>query len=140
MGKKNGRNIYNIDEVKLEIDYDKLAEAIVEAQAKAKEKKTKLNLRSRAMRFFNCMTYSVVCVIAAYTIYVIWKDRFPTESISLYGCILLTVLLAFVGMYAFLCQQETFDDNGEDSISHFNTNMALIALIVALVALMKGVA
>lgn len=137
---KKDKYVYNIDNFNMEIDYDKLAEAIVKAEAKAKEKKPRMNLRAKAMRFFNGTAYSIVCVIAASAIYVIWKEQYPAKLISLYGCILLSVLFAFVGIYAFLCQQETFDDNGEESISHFNTNVALIALIIALIALMRGVA
>jgi len=138
MVKRQDRHIYNIDNANIEIDYNKLAEAIVKAQSKTKEKKRKLNLRSKAMRFFNGTTYSVIYVVAISAIYVTWKDYFPVGEISLLGGIFLTALLSFVGIYAFLCQQETFNDSGEDSISHFNTNIALIALIVALIALMKG--
>ena len=33
---------------------------------------------------------------------------------------------------------EAWRDNDENAIMHFNTNVALVALIVALVALVKG--
>lgn len=35
--KRTQQNIYHIDEVNLEIDYDKLAEAIIRADKKARE-------------------------------------------------------------------------------------------------------
>lgn len=140
MGKKREQCYYHIDNINMEIDYEKLAEAIVKAQAKAQQKKPKLNFRAKAMRFFNGVTYSVVYVIAASAIYTIWADCFPAETVSLCGSVLLTALLVFAGAYAFLCQQEAIYDSGDASTSHFNTNVALIALIIALVALMKGAA
>lgn len=141
MAKKKERKIFNIDEVNIEIDYDKLADAIVKAQDKSKAKhKEQLNLRTRAMRFFNGLCYSIVYVVAVSCIYIVWKQSYPTNSIPLHGCILVSSLFAFVGIYAFLCQQESFGDSNDESLAHFNTNVALIALIVALVALMKGLA
>lgn len=49
MGKGKGRTIYNIEQINMEIDYDKLAEAIVKAQSIAKtppkeEKENKFSL------------------------------------------------------------------------------------------------
>ena len=53
--------------------------------------------------------------------------------------IILTAILTFIGIYAFLCQQESFQDKDSDAREHFNINVSLIALIVAIVALFKEV-
>ena len=139
MAKGKGRNIYNVENLNVEIDYEKLANAIVEAQTKARVKKKKDNFRAKAMQFFNGVFFGIVAVISVSGIFAIWKDCFPNKTIPLYGCVILTGLFAFVGIYALLCQQETFDDDSDESISHFNTNVALLALIIALVAMWKGV-
>lgn len=130
----------NITIVNNEIDYDKLAEAIVNAQSRTKEtKKSTSKFRSAAMSFFNGAIYSIAYVLSGLSIYVIWAESYAKQSASLVGCIILTVILAFIGIYAFLCQQESFQDKDSDAREHFNINISLIALIVAIIALFKGV-
>ncbi|MBQ5320901.1 MAG: hypothetical protein J6K88_02385, partial [Oscillospiraceae bacterium] len=122
----------NITIVNNEIDYDKLAEAIVNAQnnTRAKKKNTS-KLRSAAMSFFNGAIYSTVYFLAGLSIYVIWAESYAKQSASLVGCIILTAILAFIGIYAFLCQQESFQDKDSDTREHFNINISLVALVVA---------
>ena len=130
----------NITIVNNEIDYDKLAEAIVKAQNNAKApKKSTSKLRGAAMAFFNGAIYSTVYVLAGLFIYAIWTESYAKQSASPIGCIILTAILVFIGIYAFLCQQESFKDDDSDAREHFDINISLIALIVALVALLKGV-
>jgi len=130
----------NITIVNNEIDYDKLAEAIVKVQNDAKNpKKNARRLRSAAMGFFNGAVYSTVYVLAGLSIYAIWTESYAKQSASVVGCIILTAILAFIGIYAFLCQQESFQDKDSDAQEHFNVNISLIALIVAIIALFKGV-
>ena len=130
----------NITIVNNEIDYDKLAEAIVKAQNNAKApKKNTSKLRGAAMAFFNGAIYSTVYVLAGLFIYAIWTESYAKQSASPIGCIILTAILVFIGIYAFLCQQESFQDKDSDAREHFNINVSLIALIVAIIALFKGV-
>ena len=130
----------NITIVNNEIDYDKLAEAIVKAQNDAKKpNKETGRLRSAAMRFFNGAIYSTVYVLAGLFIYTIWTESYTKQNASFIGCIILTVILAFIGIYTFLCQQETFQDKENDAREHFNINISLVALIVAIIALFKEV-
>lgn len=141
MAKKKEKTqvINNIDQLNLEIDYDKLAEAIVKANKTAKKEKGKGKIRTSAMRFFNGMTFAMVYVLAGLSIYATWSEAYSKNNASLIDCIVLTVAFLVVGTYAVLCQQETFDDNESDTVEFFNTNISLIALIVALIALFKGV-
>lgn len=141
MAKKQPKTVINnIDSVNIEIDYDKLAEAIVKAQTKLsqKEKRTR-KFRSAAMSLFNGAIYAIVYTFAIAMIYVVWRECYANQTVPLIGCILFTLVLAFIGIYAFLCQQESHRDSETDTITHFNTNIALIALIVAMIALFKGV-
>ena len=141
MAKKKDKSqiINNIQELNLEIDYDKLAEAIVKAQkSQQKSFKKKKNFREKAMSFLNGMLYAFVYIIATMCIAEIWND-YNSKSIDLFSSIFSTAVFAVIGIYAFLCQQESFKDDGQAAQTHFNSNVALIALIVALVALFKGV-
>ena len=126
--------------IKNEIDYEKLANAMVQAQNDAnKPKKNTSKLRSAAMAFFNGAIYSVVYVLAMLSIYAIWTESYAKQNASLAGCIILTIILGVIGIYAFLCQQESFQDKDVDAREHFNSNVSLIALIVAIIALFKEV-
>ena len=141
MAKKKEKTqvINNIKELNLEIDYDKLADAIVKAEeANRKPLPKKKNLREKAMSFLNGALYSFVYVIAGACIYQTWKNCQAEEN-SLFVSIICTLIFAFCGAYAFLCQQEASYDSGQEAQAHFNLNIALIALIVALVALFKEV-
>lgn len=137
--KKNTTVVNNIESISIEIDYDKLAEAIVKAQTKAsKQKKTTGKFRSAAMGLFNGSIYAVVYIFAVIMIYVVWSECYFNQTIPLVGCILFTFVLTFVGVYAFLCQQESHSDSESETITHFNTNIALFALIVAMIALFRS--
>lgn len=142
--KNNTTVVNNIDSVNVEIDYDKLAEAIVKAQQKAevetiKETRKTSKFRTLAMSFFNGSIYSVIYVLSIYFVYIIWTESYGKPGITLISCIIFTALFAFVAIYAFLCQQETYNDKATDVHQHFNTNVSLVALIVALIALVKEV-
>lgn len=130
----------NITIVNNEIDYDKLAEAIIKAQNRAKEsKRATSKFRSAAMSLLNGAVFAFIYVLAYYGIYVVWKVSYMKQNAPLVGCIILTFFLALIGIYAFLCQQESRQDNDTDVREHFNINISLVALIVAIVALLKGV-
>lgn len=126
--------------IKNEIDYNKLAKAIVEVQSHVEIKeKSRSKCRSTAMSFFNGTIYSIVYVFAGLCIYATWSESYAKQNASLVGCIIITAILTIMGIYAFLCQQESFQDKDDDTREHFNSNVSLIALIVAIIALFKGV-
>ena len=139
MAKKGKPQVINIQQLNLEIDYDKLAEAIVKAQKQTKPKKDTGKFRSAAMSFFNGAIYSVVYVFSVICIYTTWAESYMKQNAPLIGCIILSVMLFFIGIYAFCCQQETHHDGISDAREHFNINISLIALIVSIVALFKEV-
>ena len=131
--------INNIQELNLEIDYDKLAEAMVTAQENHKRKiNAKKSLREKAMFYLNGTLYAAVYIISGFCIYLSWT-KYNQESMELFFAILNTVIFSFIGVYAFLCQQEAFGDDAQTVQTHFNTNIALAALIISAIALFKGV-
>lgn len=137
--KHKNHNTYNIDNVNVEIDYDKLAKALVHAEKEANNKKVNKSLfRSKAMNFINGTIFIMVSLLAVTGIELLWKNCYSAGTISIVCCSFLTIILIFIAVYAFLCQQETFNDDSTDSINQFNTNIALIALVISMIALMKG--
>ena len=130
----------NVTIVNNEIDYDKLAEAIVKAQNDLKKpQKETAKLRSAAMSFFNGAIYLAVYVLASLSIYATWAESYTKQNASFISCAIVTVILAFIGVYAFLCQQESLQDKESSAREHFNINISSIALIVAVIALFKEV-
>lgn len=131
--------INNIQELNLEIDYDKLAQAIVKAQEKREDKNNKrMGTRQFLMSLCNSVIYAVLYSYVICEIIKMWKKYASTGEPSLYMCIVYTVGVASLAVLLFLAQQETMNDSEADTIAHFNTNIALVALIAALVALVKG--
>lgn len=144
MKKKKGRPqiARTIQKLNLEIDYDKLAESIEKAQNKVKAqpvKKSTSKFRDMAMSFFNGVIYSMLYIFSILCIYNIWTKSYIRQNASLIDCIIQTIILLFVGIYAFICQQESFQDKDSDVREHFSINISLLALIVAIIALFKEV-
>ena len=130
------KNIYNI---KNEINYDELAEAIVRAkQIEAKKNKQRPNrVRGAVMAAANTIIPIIFAIFTILTCIGMWVE-FSTEStLGLIECIAHTLLLAVVLIISVCCSIEAWKDDDESAISHFNTNVALVALIVALITLFK---
>lgn len=131
--------INNIQELNLEIDYDKLAQAIVTAQEKRGDKSNKrMGTRQLLMSWCNSVIYAVLYSYVIYEIIKMWQKYASTGLSNLYMCIVYTVAGASLVVLLLLAQQESMNDSKGDTITHFNTNIALVALIAALVALVKG--
>ena len=94
--KKNNSQPINIQNLNMEIDYDKLAESIIKAQTVSQNKKKSEKHRSAAMRFFNGTIYGFVYILAVAIIYVIWTDCYINKTIPVIGCILFSLVFIFV--------------------------------------------
>lgn len=123
---------------KLEVDYEKLADSIVKAQLKVENEKEKHNkVRKSLMSFLNGSVYITISVLCFYWIYFIWRNPSGTISNSLVLKIIVSALLGVLGILMFLAQQESLGETAEESNQHFNTNLSLAALILALIAFLK---
>lgn len=122
---------------KIEVDYDKLADSIVKAQLKAEnEKETHSKVRKSIMNFLNGFVYISISILCFYGIYFLWRN--PSDIFgSLVLKIIVSALLGVSGIMMFLAQQESLGETAEESNQHFNTNLSLVALILALIALLK---
>ena len=136
--KQSHLNPLSKQHISLDIDYDKLAEAIIRAQNKIIEKQKGTQWRKRFYRFFNGTAYLVLLILSLYRIYSIWVNFSRNVYTSLPYCIGGTVALTLFGLYAFLCQQETFCDDYETTLNQFNSIIALVALIISIIALVRG--
>lgn len=136
--KRRSTIIKNIESVNMEIDYDKLAEAIVKAQNEVEEKTKKMGIILRiAMTICNVIVYFIIFSILSYAIVIFWEKAAVNaqETIAKVTLIILTsLLLALV----FLLMGEAITGTKKEVQNHFNTNMTLVALVIALIALFQS--
>lgn len=142
MGKKGQIiNHYHIEELEVEtkIDYKKLAKEIVAAQEEAKKLKKRPNrIRAAAMAAANTMIPVLLALFAVLACVGMWIEFANDPVYELRTYIGNTSLFVAIAVVSICCGIEAWKDDDENAIMHFNTNVALVALIVALVALVKG--
>lgn len=131
MGKKHQKI-----EVDVNIDYEKLAHEIVKAQQEAARQKTRPNrFRGSIMSGMNVVLYAVVSLFGGLMCIGIWIT--PLDA-SIFAKVIYTLMFVLITIYSGGCTFESWKDTDENAQQHFNTNITLIALIVALIALVKG--
>ena len=147
--------INNIQELNLEIDYDKLAEAIVKAQEKSEDESNKKRrftsgsfamLTTVAFRIFSAFMglLSVVLILAPV---VSWKTlqwngftNIVTSVFTIGFCIVFAIVLGLYTVLLWKSAKEIETEKDRNYImSVFSGIVSFAALIVALVALFKGV-
>ena len=149
MAKKKERKIFNIDEVNIEIDYDKLAEAIV----KANEKQANQYSMSREwMKFIiypvffgtSVMSailslsfgiYSVKALLDAMSGNAMDLQLFIKGLVSFMICL---YLISICFSTYFTGKEIDKEDDKQYVATMFSNVVALVALVVSLVALIKG--
>ena len=139
MKKRNNKRRTDTSPANIEIDYDKLADAIVRANKRIEQASNKRQeFRGEMMRNINGLVYLVIGFASIYGAYLLWKSFHYTDFNSLVECIVKMILLGCMAIYMFVCQQESLSDDEESAFKHFSTNVSLVALIVALIAFLKG--
>ena len=83
--------------------------------------------------------YAFVSLFSLGFIIITWVQFFQNKIASVFDSIALTFSFAIVGFWTAACFLEALKDDREEAMSYFNTNVSLVALIVAIVALFKGV-
>lgn len=156
MVKKKDKNqpITHIHNLNLEIDYDKLAESIAKAQANANE-------TTQKQRRYTLGTFATPLIIAFYGmsvlgwilvaalpvgVYKAWDtlkwDSFDTGLTSVVTLLFILGIMVIVGLYSILLWKSAKEVEAETDrnyvISMFSGVVSFAALIVALVALVKG--
>lgn len=147
--KNNTTVVNNIDSVNVEIDYDKLAEAIVKAQQKANEQ---YSVSREMMKFVITPVFWILTFVTGFISVAFWgvlitsaNDMLNDEN-WLAGAITLLIVF-FIAFFSlaltfFLGATAKEIDNEKDRnyiSSMFSNVVAIVALIVALIALVKEV-
>lgn len=132
--------INNIQELNLEIDYEKFAKAIVKAQDEAKKvKKRPDRFRAVGMVAVNTAIHVIIAIFIVIAFIVMWVNFSSDKTPRLFECIVYSILFIVIIAAQIFSAIESWKDDDENAIKHFNTNVALVALIVSLIALLKGV-
>ena len=134
-------NNYHIEELEVEakIDYKKLAKEIVAAQEEAKRITDRPNrIRASVMTVVNMILPMSLAVFSVLACIGMWLDYATKATFGILDCIAYSAMFLSITLISVCCSIETWRDNDENAIMHFNTNVALVALIVSLVALVKG--
>lgn len=127
-----------IENLNLEIDYDKLAEAIVRAQTASEEQKSKgKKTRRSVFRSLNALAFMLMAVLFIAGILLLWT-KLIGATMELWVRIFATAALVLMAIISLLCFKESMDDDYQDSITLFTSLVTLVALIVAVIALIKA--
>ena len=147
--KNNTTVVNNIDSVNLEIDYDKLAEAIVKARKKENEQ---YSVSREMMKFVITPVFWILTFVTGFISVAFWgvlitsaNDMLNDEN-WLAGAITLLIVffIAFFSLaltfFLGATAKEIDNENDRNYISSMFSNVvAIVALIVALIALVKEV-
>lgn len=148
MGKKKGRTVNKIEEVNIEIDYDKLAEAFANVQYNQTDKysgtrewmKFILSPIFWTLAFFSAVLAIVFLIYGACTL-VGMVSAGLDWVVAITGAIELFIGLFLVAVCAFswISAKEIDEEKDRHYVaSLFSNIVALVALIVSLIALVKG--
>lgn len=141
MGNDNKDKTVTSNEKGIEFDYQRLAEAIVQANKEVTHKKQyTLNRRIsiKIIGFLNGTLYAAGYCFCVSLMINIWMDRASsiTKDLPLVSSILYTIILGIAVFALFVMQQDTFDDNAAEVYERFKTSLDLLAVVIALIALM----
>lgn len=147
--------INNIGEMNLEIDYDKLAEAIVKAQEKSTNDQMSSPCTSTTFSIMISHSFRTLAIVAFPTaiLFGIWLSFIIVNKLLVVGIVkyiaygvslIVSVLVSYVlGLFAALFWKSAKEIKVEKDkyyiISVFSGLVSFAALVVALVALLKGV-
>lgn len=124
---------------KVEHDKEEKRNELLEQKEKESQETEKNNkVRSFFMRLCNWVMYAIVYTIAAYCFYIMFKVE-TNNNAELFVKIILMVIFVVIAIFMFLSQFESFKDSYKEVREHFNSNIGFAALIIAIIALVKGV-
>lgn len=138
--KKQNTVVNNIDSVNVEIDYKKLAKEIVAAQEEAEmQKKHHTRFRAGLMAVANAMIPIMIAIFALFACIGAWTELATAPKHSLISYILYTMMFTAIVVISVCCSVEAWKDDDENAMQHFNSNIGLVALVIAFIALMRDV-
>ncbi len=137
---KKPQTVNKINNLNVEIDYDKLAEAIVRAQEfvlhnQNNQVKKRTRFRNALLGYVNGAIYHGIAIASVLFIIGIWRSYYLEQKFSLLLSVGISILCAIIGTISFLCGQETLDDDFNTTIPLLDLNVSLFAMVLAMVSL-----
>ncbi len=124
----------HIENVNVDVDYEKLAEAIVKAQREAEKQEGRPNrFRASLMSVLNITLYVLAFLFSIILLIALWNAGIE----SLAAKVVFSLIFAFTGVYSVACFLESLQDSDKRAQEHFNSNVALLAMIIALLTLLR---
>jgi len=98
--------------------------------------KNKKSKREQLMNFLNGTMYIglAYAIIYGYRHYVLFNSSFKIVDKIVFAVIGLVFCI-----WLFLCQQESLEDHAQTTKEVFSINISLVALVVSVIALLRGV-
>lgn len=150
--KQNSKVINNIENLNLEIDYDKLAEAIVKAETKQQEIFSPSREWMKYILSFVYWSIAITAGILAIIMIIYILQNGPDISVdtsiskvltSFFQSLVAFVIAIYCGGFCIVSVFMAKEINGENDRNYvsamFSNVVAIAALIIALVSLLKGV-
>lgn len=125
--------------MKVENEKEKREREFLEEKEKEEKNTNKNNkVRSFFMRLCNWAMYAIVYIVSAYCFYIMCQVETDSKT-EIFVKIMFLFGFGVIAVFMFLSQFESFYDSPKEVREHFNSNIGFAALIVALIALFKGV-
>ena len=124
---------------KVEHDKEEKRNELLERKEKESKDAEKNNkVRSFFMQLCNWVMYAIVYTMAAYCFCIMFKIE-TVNNAELFTKIIFMIIFGVIAIFMFLSQFESFKDSYKEVREHFNSNIGFAALIIAIIALAKGV-
>lgn len=148
MGKKKGRTVNKIEELNLDIDYDKLVEAFAKAQDHQTDKYSGTREWMKFILtpiFWTLVVFSAILALV-FTIYgaktladMLFAGFDWTTALTGLVAIFIGFFLVTVSAFSWVSAKEIDAEKDRQYVaSMFSNIVALVALVVSLIALVKG--
>ena len=122
-----------------------VCQAIIQADEKRdeiekvrKSKKRPNRFRAAAMAAANMLIPVLLAFLVLLAGIWMWVEYTISPAHTLLEYIAYSLMYLCIIVASICCSIEAWKDDDENAIKHFNTNVALVALVVAFVALVKG--
>ena len=120
-----------------DIDYEKLAMAIIKAQEiTKKEKKKHAIFRIFVMKVLNFLIYAGLVFASVIFLILLWKYIIARQILSVKLGYAISIFMVVVAIFSLLCMVEAMFDKSDTVREYFSLNISLIALTISVTNLL----
>lgn len=139
---KNYKEQKIVFQEEMKLDYSKLEETIAEAIKIEKErenenKRKHSKKRELLYKTLNIIFYMVLMIIVLSLLYSICMAFISGKIDDIVGFLITIATLVIIIIIMILCFDESFQDDVEEAANHLGVNVAVLALILSLISLIK---